>query len=526
MVVTTTVVMQQGYSLYEDKRGINTIELPYKTDNYERGGAYYPNSLEVVKGSGVELSYADYCSNLSAAGCNLLRLKWFGGNSSSDGGWCALEPPPYGTYNIWQTALDPSNLTTYRSQQVTYPVGAAAWAASNMKEFIEQCEANSIFLHVILFETSEFGGYPWTFHAWNASNRYIDNSVCELADRGFLATDRPYDFYTDATAIQAAKDRIDFVVDMLGDNKAVVSWELFAEMSWLVQPGFWDVGTWGEMIPIVRNNINPWVTTMGNYLRAADPYNRPIGMGLVIPRQSGGVYVDWPADPDHAANLRNEPMIQYPIDICCMNLYDDTFENCVDKFRLAKEKVGGKILWATQHSPIQMDPLPREEPSPYSESIKRTWINVCGERWGLTSVRWPGLYNPGTGWATGGYADPNFYSIPGVVSTFNAACDWNATWDIDNYVFDDYVVATGTSSFLSYGDGEHVTMHMEFSSGGNKNITFSNISNGAYTFTYYNWVDGTIEGTGTPTAVGGSCTVTVDVTSLSDNFLVAHLLKD
>jgi len=67
---------------------------------------------------------------------------------------------------------------------------------------------------------------------------------------------------------------------------------------------------------------------------------------------------------------------------------------------------------------------------------------------------------------------------------------------------------------------------MEFSSGGNKNITFSNISDGAYTFTYYDWTNGSVEGTAAPTAVGGSCTVTVDVTSLSDNFLVAHLLKD
>jgi len=86
MTVTATVTIREGFSLYEDQRGINTIELPYKTDNYERGGAYYPNTLEEVKGSGVELPYSDYCANLAAANCNLLRLKWFGGNSSSDGG--------------------------------------------------------------------------------------------------------------------------------------------------------------------------------------------------------------------------------------------------------------------------------------------------------------------------------------------------------------------------------------------------------------------------------------------------------
>jgi len=512
--------MQEGYSLYEDKRGYNTIFLPYKCANFERGGPYYPNTLNEVRGDGIELPFSDYCQNLNNADCNILRVKWNGRGASDSNGWLSIEPPPYGTYNIWQTALDPDTLATYRSEQVTYPVGAAAWAASNLKEFIDQCAAYNVYLHVILFEASEFLS-GWPYHAWNASNYYINGNACEVADRGFLAN--AYEFYTDATAIQAAKDRIDFITDVLGTNTAVVSWELFAEMTWCMTPDFWDEAAWGPtMISNIRTKISPWVATMANYLRAADPYNRPIAMGLLRPPASG----DWPADPDSYSNVINEPMVQYPVDICCINMYDDAFSDCVREFRMAKQYTD-KMIWATQFSPIQMDPAPAEEPSPFLESKKRLWIGICGERWGLTPLRWPGLRESSDNvWATGGYADADLYSIPSITKTFAANVGWNANWKTYNYVYDDYVVASGTSEMISYGDGENVTFFAEWSSGGTKSITIKNLASaGVHSLYYYDWTDGSLAGTMNATAAGGSCSFSISVSSYEDNMLVAHLLK-
>jgi hypothetical protein len=516
--------MMENYGLYPNQRGINTINVAYKNTNYERGGPYYPNSLREVRGVGAELSYSNYCQNLANAGCNLLRVKWSGINKSSDGGWCALEPPPYGTYNIWQSVLDPSDIATYRSDQVTYPVGAAAWNASNLKEFIEQCAAYNIHVLVLIFETSEFDGNWWNYHAWKQTNRYINGQLCAAADQGFI--ENAYDLFTDATAIQAAKDRIDFLVDVLGTNKAVVAWELWAEMTWILRPAWWGEASWNAaMRSNIRDKVNPWVTLIGNYLRAADPYNRPIGMGVIVPKRTAGQYVDWPADPDDVANLKNDPMIQYPVDLCVMNLYDDSFAVCVEKFRLAKQKAGDKLLWVTQHSPVQMDERPREEVSPFLESLKRQWINVCGERWGLGSIRWPGLYDPGSGWQTGGYADSDLYGIPGVTEAFADNVAWN-TWKTNNYVFDDYVVASGTSNFLSYGDGRNVTFHTEFSSGGTKSIQIEHLESGTYTFTWYDWTLGSTAGSSVGTATSGTFTASLGVSDLQDNFVVAHLLHN
>jgi len=520
VVATVTITQREGYGLYENKRGYCASGAASKTIAFERGGINYPNCLEEVRNDGIELPYSDYCQKLANAGTNILRVKWTGRSESRAGGSYGMEPPPYGTYNIWQTALDSSNLTTYRSQQVTYPVDSAAWAASNVKELTDQCEAYGISLHVVLFESSEFEA-GWTTHPWNSNNQYIDGTECEVADRGFISN--AYEFYTDATAIQAAKDRIDFIVNMLGTNKAVVSWELFAEMTWLLASDFWGEDEWGaEMISHIRDEVTPWVETMAAYLRAADPYNRPIAMGL-LRTPSNGI---WPVDPDNSLNVKNEPMLVYPVDICCMNDYEGTFSRAVQDMRAAQAYTD-KLLWITQMSPTLTDESPVDEPSPFLESKKLLWVPVCGERWGLGSLRWPGLREMAPNvWATGGYADSDLYSIPGITKVFSENVGWNANWDIDNYPFDDYIVATGTSEGLSYGDGENVTMLAEWPSGGSKTIDISNLSNGAYTFTYYDWTDGTIAGTLTPTAAGGSLSMNLDVTSFQDNMIVAHLIKD
>ena len=518
-MTTVTITTIENYGLYQGKRGIDAHDVVTKTQKYERGGKWYPDSLEETERSGVELPYSDWCSNLAAASCNLLRLNLRGYNGGGEL-YCNLEPPPYGTYNVWHSILDPSDIATYRSDQVTYPVNATLWNASNLKELLDQCDAYEVKILPALFGTAEFTS-GWPYHAWNIDNHYTDGSACAVADRGFLTN--AYEFFDDADAIQAAKDRMDFIIDVCGTHKCVVAWELMDEMSWLFDADFWGT-TWTptHINDNIRGKIVPWVQTMAQYIRDNDPYLRPIGGGILRTPSN-----DWSADADNYWNVINEPFVVYPMDFVATNMYygEDEFSDAMLHFKRCKEYTD-KLIICTQYSPTSLQGTPIEEPSPFLWSKKMCWITVCGERWGITPIRWTGLNKTAPNyWVSGGYADPDYYSIGGVVETFCNNVDWNS-WDPDNYVFNDYVSSAGTAEFNSYGDGENVTMLLEWSTSGSKTIDVSNLSDGAYTFTYYDWTLGSISGTMTPTAVGGSMSMSFDATGYQDNMVVAHLIKD
>ena len=518
-MTTVTVTMREGYGLYEDQRGVNAPEVTHKSTRYERGGSYYPNSLEEVARSGTELTYAQYASNLDGADCNCLRISLAGWNQDNQQ-HTDLEPPPYGTYNVWHNLLDPNTLATYRSDQVTYPVDSAKWAASNLKEFLDQCEANNVNLLINPFQHAEFMS-GWSRHAWNSANRYVNGELCEVADRGFITN--AYEIFDDATAIQAAKDRLTFLINVFSNYSCPVAWEICTELSWLMTPDFWGT-EWGSahINNNIRAKIKPWVVEIAQHIRDTDPYNRPIGCGLLRTPTSGDA---WSGDADNYWNVINEPLLQYPLDFVNANMYYEDWQSAVTHWKRCKQKTD-KVVWITQMRPsLSRDQL-EEETSPFLKSKKLIWIPMCGERWGLTALRWMGLREQSTNyWATGGYADPDYYGIPSVTKFFSGNMDWNSHKP-NNYVFDPYLSSAGTDACVSHGDGENVTMLVEWTSGGNKTLNVSNVSNGTYTFTYYDWTDGTIAGTAKPVAAGGSLSVSIDVTDYEDQMIVSHLLKD
>lgn len=529
MVNTVTITMREGYGLYPNKRGNSTIDAVNKTNQFARGGLYYPKTLEEPKGGTLQ-TYSTWCSGMAGADCNLVRVKFGHANTNELGGQFCIEPPPAGTYWVWEDVPDVSDLTAYRNNQITYPLTTAEnaiWQASNFKTWLDQMEANNVYAQVILFAFDEFQSSGWYYHAWNSDNHYINGDSCEAQDQGFVSD--PTLFYTNADCIQAAKDRIDFIVDIIGSSPVVVAWELFAEMSWCIIPGFWGESSINSaMINNIRNKINPWVTEIGNYLRAADPYNRPIGCGIIRPPSD----YQWPSNPDVYANITNEPLVQYPMDYVAMNMYEPTWDECVLKMKAAKMYTD-KMIWVTQYSPIQFDQPPAEEPAPYNDSKKRCWIQVCGERWGLSPLRWTGLSEiSDNNWGTGGYADPDWYGIPGVIKNFCDSVSWNQ-WRTDHEVYDSYITSggtqslstTGTPAMISYGDINNVTMLLNYSGGGTKTINVSNVSNGTYTFTYYDWTLGSTAGSSFPVASGSALSVDVPVTEFADNMIVAHLLK-
>jgi hypothetical protein len=97
--------------MLKNLRGYNVQYATYKTRQRERGLDGPPNTLDVIRGDpSTELDYEQFCTALEQAGVNWLRVKIVGRNNPQGGLVCAFEPPPAGTYNLWNIVLDPASL--------------------------------------------------------------------------------------------------------------------------------------------------------------------------------------------------------------------------------------------------------------------------------------------------------------------------------------------------------------------------------------------------------------------------------
>ena len=321
-MATVTITKMADWSLYPGDRGFNAVWAFCKTSHSPTGGCYYPADLRTIYNvPGSEISYATWFSNLASAGVNLVRIKMTGRNRSCAGDLCGFEPPPYGTYNIWQSDLDshlPGDLPGYRADQITYPPGAAAWNASNLKEAVEQAEANSVQFMPIFFEAKEFTD-DWQYHPWYNSNKYVDGTACVPADQGFIAN--AFDFYTDATAKTQAKARIKCAIDLIGGYNVVKVWALFSEIPWCMVPSFWGEPSWNAAtITNIRTKTVPWVAEMAQYIRdivASLPPAPPWALGAgAAPAKPVPIAGRAKAPPARAANWRRDIRVM-TISSCC-----------------------------------------------------------------------------------------------------------------------------------------------------------------------------------------------------------------
>lgn len=508
----------------QELRGFNSCQVSWKTDTWARGEFWYPKNLEVVKGDADPQTYEEWCTALENAGVNLIRLKPSGRNKPSSVTACSLEPPPEGTYNIWHSALDPSNLTTYRSDQVTHPVNSTTWANSNLGQLCVAAENHGIKFNVAPFENQEWRGSNWDYHAWNSANKYVDGNNCEAQDQGFIANAR--DLFTNSTAIAAAKARIQFLIDVFAAYDVIGYWEICAELTWLCTDyAFWGEAGWNAaMISNIRDDMVPWVSEMATYIKANDSSGAPVAGGQVRTRNNEAA---WDADPDHMMNVVNEIHQVPELDFVLTNWYlNGDFDRAIAKLRLCQEKFDadpGIPTYIEQYWPFAHGAVPSDENAPYLESKMHEWILVCSSPGAIGPCRWPGIEEIAVNnWATGGYADPDLHSIAGVSETFCDYAKWS-DWDDDNDEdFESYVSASGITRHVAWGDGRHVAMMIDFDSGGSKTVTITNLVNGSYTLYVFNWVTGVLDSTQGPEASGGSLSFS-HTASFTNNVLVAYL---
>ena len=111
-------------------RGYAAQDACNKTSFQERGLFGYPDNLRQVRDNpSTELDYSQWFAALAAEGVNLIRIRMTGKQPNWGGGRVAasIEPPPAGTFNIWHSVLDPSDLDQYRADQVQSPIPPHLW---------------------------------------------------------------------------------------------------------------------------------------------------------------------------------------------------------------------------------------------------------------------------------------------------------------------------------------------------------------------------------------------------------------
>ena len=506
MVYIATQYPHYGY-YPEGAQHINTPHATHRTPNRARGLDFLNESF-IHPSTGVLVTYAAWCADLALKGTKMIRLIWGGRNQPWTNAY-NLEPPPYGTYNVWHSALNDSNLTTFRSHQVsgspgdgTFPI--AYWTGSNIKALLDACEANGIEVIVELSHNNEFSVY-WAYHPWNYSNRYMSGVACATQDKGFLSDNRL--FYSNAQAIQAMKDRISFVINLIGSYKCVCMWGICSEGIWAFAPDFWgEPALNATVISRIRNEVVPWYAEIASYIRSEDVYNRPI---MVSVARTPGTGV-WSTDPDHYANVMAEPFLAYPIDVIGANIYESSFENSIQHINLVREKFHPKQVLIHQYWPFNWigNPGGRAEYPPYTESKRIEWIGAV-IKWSTGPGRWMGLIESANNnvWSKGGYADPDWYSIGAVTATFRGYINWKDWSGAEDWA--DNISSTGLNYSLTTGDGDHFVGVLVWTSSGAKTLTISNVTDGAWTFRVFDWTTGSVDATTTPTASGNSVDVSV-----------------
>jgi DNA-binding CsgD family transcriptional regulator len=409
---------------------------------------------------------------------------------------------------VFASALDPSDLEQYRAEQVTYPVDQATLEAGNIWQLLQAAERHGVGVWWALFESAEFFEY-WFTHAWREDCRYINEAPCEEQDRGFLS--RRGEIFTDLRAIQAAKDRIKFVLDTFGGSSAIAVWEICTEMTWLTGWDFWELPRYDHdaLLSNVREKMVPWMREIAGYLRDNDPLGRPVANSLAFVPPVG----EWPADPDAFWNVVNEIHDVPEIDIVAGRWYfDGDLGAALRELRMIEEKYPDKLAVIGEYWPFTPGQnKPVSEESPYLASKAHQWLSVCAGRYGFSAARWPGLSEIGAYyWRSGGYADPGMAEIAGVTRVFDEVVGWEEwDWGVDR-AWDQDILAPGADLVAGRGDGRRVVLFVRWphaavgwSSGDVKPVTVSGLEAGDYTLAVFDWVTGDLVSTEDLTATGG-----------------------
>jgi hypothetical protein len=479
--------------MLKNLRGYNVQYATYKTRQRERGLDGPPNTLDVIRGDpSTELDYEQFCTALEQAGVNWLRVKIVGRNNPQGGLVCAFEPPPAGTYNLWNIVLDPASLAQYRSHQVTLPIDRATWSASNLGQFILACKRHGVRLNVIPFHNGEFGD-KWSLHAWNRNNNYVNGTRCQEQDRGFISDHRAA--LTDPRAIQAAKDRIDAILGAFaGYEDVIASWEACAEITNIANPRWAGTDGWNDEFRQWIHKMRDWLGEIARHIQSQ--HLAPVG-----------------ASQATEGSLRNgswktELFDSPALDWVGINSYGLGLQDAYALLRMAQARYPGKQIVTQQYAPWQLGSgIHHHEDSPYRQSKRLEWLFACGNGGFIGPMRWPDM-------DTGTYASPRMAEIAGITAQMASAADLD-NWSTGQS-WDARMSSPDLSLVSSWGDGQHVTAFLRWSTDGQKPIAIQGLADGEYTVRWFDWLDGDEVRAQAVTVSGG--TLALDTAITRDRF--------
>lgn len=503
-------------------RGYAAQDVCNKTIFEERGLFGYPDNLRKIRNQpSSELNYDEWFAALAAAGVNLIRVRLTGKQTvwARDGQRAAsIEPPPAGTFNIWHNVLDPTNLNQYRTDQVPGSIPSHLWRSSNLGQLIDAAEAHGVKLLVSPFESNEFKApNPWRRHAWNLDNRYLDGTACQAQDQGFVR--EAWQVFTDARCRDAAKARLDFLLQAVEGHDVVAFWELCEEITWMAaESEFWGLDTWDVRMHANIDKIVDWVNDLATYIK--ERHSAPVASGHAF----GGVKRQFSTDPNDFFNVVNRVHQAEAVDIVSINWYVGEDVAAAHRWlRACQEHFAGKQIVVTQYAPwdIRRTDIYTSESDPFPESKRFEWTAVCGSYGLVGPVRWPGIREQTRNdWLTGGYADPDMANIAGVTSEFAELVDLSQ-WSGFGESYDARISSSNLSEVAAWGDGTHVTMMLTWPSDGAKTITIKDLKDDDYKFHLYDWLSGTLISTEEVTAAAGS--LVLDNVPTTDRSVAAYV---
>jgi hypothetical protein len=451
--------------MLRDLRGYNLIFGLWKTVRRERGLWGPPNDFYAVRGdASTEMDYEQYCAALKAAGVNWLAVKLTGWNNALGSRSAAFEPPPHGTFNLWNIALNPANIAQYRANQHAPPFQASAWAGSNVGQFVTAAARHGIKFYVILFDNREFRD-GWRRHAWNSNNYYIDGTQCAPADRGFMANVR--NVFTNPAALDAARRRIDAAMAMFEGHESVIgAWSIMVEQTWLATPDWLGTDGWNDEFVSGIHEMRDWNDLIARYIKARSPV--PVGISHAYENavKTGSV----------RAELYDAPSLDW----VGINAYSMSADKAHDWLRIAQARYPGKQMVVSEYHPGGTDASPPAA-APYRLSKGVEWSIVCGNPGMVGPLRWPDTRD-------GTYATPELRGIAGVSSRMARVADlgsWGAgrSWDAR-------VSSPDLALASTWGDGRHLTAFLRWSADGQKPVTVGGLANGDYDVRWFDWLAG------------------------------------
>jgi hypothetical protein len=415
-------------------------------------GMPFPNNLEPSRGAPA-LSYDQFCANLEMAGVNILSVSFSGWNNALSTGATSFERA-LGDYNNW---------------------------GGRLEEFADACQTYDIGIQAVPFFNTEFRT-GWGAHAWNTDNG------------GLVSV--PRDVFSNTAAIDAAKDRLEAIVDYCGD--IISSWKLMEEMSWLCVPSFWGVSTQPEMAPYIYNVLCTWVDEMARHIQAIS--TAPVGNGQVfVSKQTPG----W---PDTVPVLRNEPFRVPSLDFATINWYGTPQDTPLPekvRWMRAVQAFADREVRVEQYAPWEAgrnEPYTRE-PANFSWSKEHEWAAICGEA-GAGPLRWienKPVGDIGQWW---GAASPQMAEIAGISRWFGEVVDPD-DWTGPGIAYEQNLSSDEMSWASAWGDGRHVTAFVTWVSNGGHDLSITGLVDGEYDLHFFDWLTGDQVAMEQTTAVGG-----------------------